>query len=274
VIGVLMTGLNVALTIVLKQFGIYPKPIFDPTHWEIASSDVVGLAILIGIWEALYFLICRYQRRQNARWKLEGDLTTAELRALKAQLNPHFLFNCLNGLRALIVEDPERAQHVVTRLASVLRYSLQSSSTPTVSLECELQTVDDYLELEAIRFEERLRVRRQIDPATLTTQVPPMVVQTLVENAVKYGVSKSPEPGEILIASSLTNEGVVITVANNGRIESASNSTGLGLANAMDRLRHLFGPTASVSLEQSSPEVVTATIRLPAPNYAVTATTS
>ena len=264
--GLIMTGAVLVVTVIANHFGLAARPPIKLPQWLIIINNLVNFAFLVFTWEGIYLVVevfRRHQREETERWKLEAALASAELGTLKAQLNPHFLFNCLNGLRALVVEDPERAQYVITRLASVLRYSLQSSSTPTVTLERELQTVDDYLDLEAIRFEDRLRVRREIDPTTLTAQVPPMVVQTLVENAIKYGISKYPDAGEIVIASSLTNEELVVTITNNGQIEQHSESTGLGLKNAADRLRRLFGRSASISLVQSRHDLVTAMIRLP-----------
>lgn len=267
VIGTLMTVAMVLFEMVAERHGVGMQPIKEVPRWVLLPVLAIFFVVLVLIWEGIYFgvhLFWRHQREETERWKLETALTSAELGTLKAQLNPHFLFNCLNGLRALVVEDPARAQDVITRLASVLRYSLQSSATPTVTLERELQTVDDYLNLEAIRFEERLKVRREIDPASLGAQVPPMIVQTLVENAIKYGISKHLAPGEIEITSRLTNSEVMITVSNQGRIEPNPESTGLGLRNATDRLRRIFGAGASVTLEQlPNDQLVRATIRLP-----------
>ena len=266
-ISALMTGAMVVCELVAERHGVGMPPIKEVPRWILVPTLAIFFAALILIWEGIYFGIhfyWRHQRDETERWKLEAALTTAELRALRAQLNPHFLFNCLNGLRALVGEDPERAQDIITRLAGVLRYSLQSGSTPTVTLERELQMVDDYLDLETVRFEERLQLRRKIDPATLAAHVPPMIVQTLVENAIKHGVSKDPQPGEITIVSRLTNEGVLITVSNHGEIEPNEQSTGLGLRNAADRLRRIFGPSASVTLEQLPDErLVRATLRFP-----------
>jgi hypothetical protein len=148
---------------------------------------------IYSLWSLLYFgyhIADRYRRSEVERAQLTATVKEAELRALKAQVNPHFIFNALNSLRALIDEDPgARAAVAVTQLANLLRYSLQSGQLETVPFEEELRIVNDYLALEQVRHEERLRLRLDVAPETLHLPVPPMLLQTLVENAVKYGIS-------------------------------------------------------------------------------------
>src|SRR5690606_9276799 len=127
-----------------------------------------------------------YRAAEVERWRLQAAVKDAELAALRAQVNPHFLFNSLNSIRALIVEDPARAQQVVTQLAALLRYTLQAGATSTVPLEAELHAVRTYLALESIRLEERLRYTIDVDDAVRQAPVPPMLVQTLVENGIKH----------------------------------------------------------------------------------------
>jgi LytS/YehU family sensor histidine kinase len=217
-------------------------------------------------WCGIYFgvhILRRQQRGETERWKMEAALSSAELAALKAQLNPHFLFNALNGLRALVLEDPPRAQEVVTRLAAILRYSLQANERETVALSDELRMVDDYLELEAIRFEERLRVVRDISPATAAVPIPPMVVQTLVENAIKYGVSRRPEGGEIRLAARIDGEIMEVEVINSGALSPGGDGTGMGLRNAAERIHRLWGEAASLRVAENPAGSVTATLRIP-----------
>ncbi len=215
------------------------------------------------VWSLIYFGLQNYRKAEVERWKLEAVARSQELKALKSQMNPHFIFNCLNSVRALIVEDPERAQTVVTQLANILRYSLQSGNAETVTLEDELQIVSDYLALEAIRLEDRLKVQMNIDPSTLDISIPTMLVQTLVENGIKYGVATRPEGGEIHLTSRAQGSMLQIQVTNTGRLGDQGGSTGLGLSNAMDRLRLLFGPSASLALESAAPDHVTARIEIP-----------
>jgi len=228
------------------------------------------------VWLGLYFfyhLQDRLNRLQVEQLQLVASAREAELRALKSQLNPHFLFNSLNSLRALIDEDAPRARESVTRLANMLRYSLQSGQQETVSLEDELRIVQDYLALEEIRHENRLRVVWAIEnEATVRTlSVPPMLLQTLVENAVKYGISARREGGEIAIAIRAEGAALHIRVTNPGNLGApasaaaarAGSSTGVGLRNASERLKLLFGDRATLTLLAVPEGCVTADVFIP-----------
>lgn len=240
----------------------------------IFSSWINGSIIIVG-WLCIYFfyqLFDRFNRLDIERLRLTATVKEAELRALKSQVNPHFIFNALNSLRALIDEDPARARQAVTQLANLLRYSLQSGQLETVPLDDELRIVNDYLALEQVRHEERLRLRLDIAPDTLHLPIPPMLLQTLVENAVKYGISASADGGEIAIITRREAGGLHLQVTNPGEIAPASPakpskpaavSTGVGLRNAADRLRLLFGDSASLQLRSLSPKVVVAEAHIP-----------
>jgi hypothetical protein len=139
-------------------------------------------SVTIFLWAVIYFGVHYFESYKTSEvemLRLAVIAKDAQLRVLLAQVNPHFIFNCLNSLRALIIEDPPRAQSMVTELASMLRYSLQSGKTEAVSLETELEAVTAYLKLEAIRLEERLRIKIDMDPNSLDTRIPPMLLQTL-----------------------------------------------------------------------------------------------
>jgi sensor histidine kinase YesM len=229
-------------------------------------------SILFFGWLALYFLyhlFDRLNRSEIERFQLMSSVKEAELRALKSQVNPHFIFNSLNSLRALIEEDPARARTAVTQLANLLRYSLQSGQTETVPFEDELEVVNDYLALEQVRHEERLRLRLDIAPETLKLPIPPMLLQTLVENAVKYGISTRAEGGEIAIIA--RNEGgeLRIQVTNPGvvAVERRGQSTGVGLHNAAERLRLIFGDGATLRLRSGSASQVVAEAVIPLPAH-------
>src|SRR5262249_25971718 len=163
---------------------------------------------------------------------------------------PHFLFNSLNSVRALIADDPARAQDAVTRLAHTLRYALAAGDDELVSLERELEMVDDYLGLEALRLGDRLRVERDTDGAG-GARIPVMLLQTLVENAVKHGIAALPEGGTLRLAARLDRaRGELVLDVDNPRPRAAATAgQGIGLANANQRLRLLFGPSAAVSLD-------------------------
>jgi len=237
------------------------------------ASTLNGTLLFCG-WFSLYFIYHtfeRLRRMQLEQLRLAASVKEAELRALKSQVNPHFLFNSLNSLRALIDEDAPRARESVTRLANMLRYSLQSGQQETVPLEEEIRIVEDYLALEMIRHEDRLRVRWSVEDEARALSVPPMLLQTLVENAVKYGISTRREGGEVSIAAALDGSDLHIRVSNPGDLSSppspaaarAGSSTGVGLRNASERLQLLFGDRARLSLAAGPAGCVTAHVLIP-----------
>ena len=225
-------------------------------------------------WLCVYFfyhVFERLQRLQVEQLRLAASAKEAELRALKSQVNPHFLFNSLNSLRALIEEDAPRARESVTRLANMLRYSLQSGQQETVPFEDELRIVEDYLALEQIRHESRLRVHWQVSDEARRQPVPPMLLQTLVENAVKYGISTRRDGGEVTISARVEHQHLRIRVTNPGDLTApassaaarAGSSTGVGLRNASERLKLLFGDRAQLALLAEPVGCVTAEVQIP-----------
>jgi sensor histidine kinase YesM len=227
----------------------------------------MGVSIATTVWSILYLTITTMRHSRVVRgtqMQMKLALSDAELRALEAQVNPHFLFNCLNSIRGMIVEDAVQAQDMVTRLANILRYSLQRERNHRVPLETELEVVSDYLALESIRFEDRLSIRLEISDEARRIQVPAMLLQTLVENAIKHGVEQIPEGGVLFIRAALDGERLRIEVENTGSLNTSSpNSTQIGLANARDRLRILYAERASLTLLASANGKVTATILVP-----------
>lgn len=260
-IAALQTGLVVGVyTAIEGSLGVWRQP----------SSIVymfLWLAVVGNIWVILYFSITSLRHTREARRdeiKMKLALSEAELRALESQLNPHFLFNCLNSIRGMVSENPPQAQDMITRLANILRYNLQRDRRHTVPLASEVEIVSDYLALESIRFENRLRVRIDIDDAAREAPVPPMLLQNLVENAIKYGVEDLPAGSEIFIRASLDNGSLRIAVENEGvLIEPQANSTQIGLVNARERLRILYGEGATLQLTPSPNRRVAATLVIP-----------
>jgi signal transduction histidine kinase len=253
----------------------YPMTLRIPLPLMVVISFVNGFVLLM-MWFSFYFFYNIYDRNNRLeidRARLAATLKDAELRALKSQINPHFIFNSLNSLRALIDENPARARQAVTQLANLLRYSLQSAQAETVPFEDELRVVNDYLALEQVRHEERLRVRLDVAPETLGLAVPPLLLQTLVENAVKYGISARPEGGEIAISARCIDGQLELRVSNPGQLRSGSvsrpteligaGSTGLGLRNAAERLRMFFGDRARLQLRAAADAQVVAEVSLP-----------
>jgi two-component system sensor histidine kinase AlgZ len=241
----------------------------EPFNLAAAAVWVFIWSVVYFGWQLIYFGVHAWRRARAAErraWQLEAAARGAELGRLKAQLNPHFLFNCLNGLRSLIAEDPERARQMVTQLANMLRYSLTASAEETAELGSELAAVRDYLALEGVRLEGRLRVRFDVEPPCEGVRVPTMLVQLLVENAVKHGVSKRPDGGEVSLSARREGGLLRLEVRNPLGLSPSldAENTGLGLANAAERLRLIFGDAASLDL-RPAPGEMRAEVRLPWP---------
>ena len=274
VASALWTALTLGYTVGVLREGWparYSPPFIAIATWFNSASLLFG-------WQGIYFfyhVFDRLNRSEIERLRLMTAAKESELRALKSQVNPHFIFNSLNSLRALIDENPARARQSVTQLANLLRYSLQSSQLATVPFEEELRVVNDYLALEQVRHEERLRLRLDIAPETLALPLPPMLLQTLVENAVKYGISQRADGGEIAIIARSEPGFLRLQVTNPGELTSISTviptgvagrrtaSTGLGLKNAAERLRLLFGEHATLQLRAETPSLVVAEAIIP-----------
>ncbi len=224
-------------------------------------------SVLCAVWVWVYADITFYRkarRQAQAHEVLLQTVRDAELLALRAQLNPHFHFNSLNALRALIPRELERPRAAVTLIADLLRSSLLLGRKHVVPLAEELLTVEQYLAIEQLRFETRLRVRKTVAAETLSWSVPPFAVQTLVENAVKYGIARREEGGEIGLEAEVREGRLRVSVTNPGTLATTSESTGLGLKNVRARLALLFGSAARLTLTQTGPNLVTALLELPA----------
>ena len=232
----------------------------------------LNLAVLLSLWAAAYVgwhYLQRSRRAEIEKWRLTAAVREAELNTLRAQLNPHFLFNGLNNIRALVSEDPARARQALAHLAELLRYVMQHSATPLVPLEQELEIVADYLALEALQLEDRLRYSLDVDPAARARPLPPLTVQLLVENAIKHGVAPRPAGGFVALTAQLDAAGqLCLTVRSPGRYTptAAPGSSGLGLRGLRERLAQAFGPAAVFDLanDPAAPDTVLATLRLPA----------
>jgi two-component system, LytTR family, sensor kinase len=235
-----------------------------PTLQTVAGFTV-GAALMFWCWSAVFMslhLRRAYRESELQRLQLQAAVQAAELRALKSQVNPHFLFNCLNNLRSLVAEDPNRAREMMLRLSELLRYALEVSRHERVSLEEELAVVKAYLELESLQFEDRLHWRIEATAASKKIQLPPMVVQQLVENAIKHGISNRPQGGEILVCARIEDGALVVDVENSGQLPTAAGN-GFGLENARERLRLLSGEFARLTLANKDAERVAATASIP-----------
>jgi hypothetical protein len=231
------------------------------------ALEIANWALVFVIWLTIYFTaiaVREYRSAQLRQSETARALQLAELRLLKSQLNPHFLFNALNTVRSLIADNPARAQDAVTRLAKTLRHTLASPQDELVTLSQELDIVADYLELESMRFEDRLRIELDVPDAAAGVRIPVMLLQTLVENAIKHGIAELREGGLLRISAVLQNGALILKVENSrpaGTLRTAHE--GVGLRNARDRLKLLFGSSANLELDLSEPAAATARLRIP-----------
>lgn len=186
--------------------------------------------------------------------RLEARLAGAELQILKMQLHPHFLFNTLNTIYNLVPVNGREAQKMIARLSDLLRFSLDHVTTEKVTLGHELDFLTEYLEIEKVRFEERLRIEKDVPGDTLRAEVPNMILQPLVENAIRHGIGKKAAGGMIRISTRRDNDRLLITITDDGRppadsLDGTGQSTGIGLANTRARLTKLYGKDFNFSLE-------------------------
>lgn len=218
------------------------------------------------LWSTVYFLY-HFLESNTRSLKYEAAMNEMHLNQLKSQLNPHFIFNALNSMRALVDEEPSKAKIAITQLSNILRNSLITDKKRVVSFGDELNTVRDYLALESIRFEERLRVTYNIDPASDGFEVPPMMVQTLVENAIKHGVSNLIAGGIIEISSQVIDSVLMLKIRNSGQlvngIKKPNSRTGVGLVNTKERLKLIYGENASFRIYNENNKYVVTEVKIP-----------
>lgn len=229
-------------------------------------SNSFSVFVYYFIWNSIYFMyhyISKSRKQQLDTLRLESLVKELELQTIKAHINPHFIFNSLNSIRALVDENPKRARAAVTELSNILRSSMQSDKMETVSFEKELSIVKDYLALENMRFEDRLRIEYQVDEDTLDQPVPPMMLQTLVENAIKHGISKQINGGVVKVISDIRDNYHELIVQNTGYLNGFKNSEGFGLSSTTNRLSLLYGDKAKFEIKQMSPTLVEAKVRIP-----------
>jgi signal transduction histidine kinase len=240
-------------------------------NWD---SVRVGKRLLFGlifdtpiflVWISIYIL-WHYIEFTNSealnKVKLETLIKELELKTIKSQINPHFIFNALNSIRALVDEDPKRARQAITELSNILRSSIQTDKVEITSLEKELAIVKDYLALEYIRFADRLKIVYEIENESLQFQLPPMMLQTLVENAIKHGLSKQPGDCIIKIIAKTEYQKQIIKVINTGILQF-SETDGFGLQSTKERLNILYGGEALFEIYQCEPNQVTAKLEIP-----------
>ncbi|HKX33694.1 MAG TPA: histidine kinase [Blastocatellia bacterium] len=218
--------------------------------------SVLTYGAILGAGHALRYYR-NYRDGELQRSQLSEQLAHAQLDVLKMQLHPHFLFNTLNTIAALVRRDPRRAEEMIARLGELLRMTLEGDVRNEVTLRQELDFLEKYLEIEQTRFHDRLTIDREIDPCTLEAQVPHLILQPIVENAIRHGIAKRAGAGRIRIAAERLNGSLSLKVCDDGgglRPETAAETqkTSVGLANTRARLRQLYGEDHRFELDNAA----------------------
>ena len=199
--------------------------------------------------------------------RLSAQLAQAQLQALKMQIHPHFLFNTLNSISALLHKDVEAADRMIARLGDFLRLTLKRSKAETIDFEQELEFLKCYLDIEHIRFQDRLTVEMDIDPQTLKIPVPNLILQPIVENAVRHGIARQTDPGRITIRARQKNNRLIMQIEDNGpglKTSANGNVSGIGLSNTRARLEQVYGEDFSFQIANSNGRGVKVTVDIPA----------
>ena len=221
-------------------------------------------AFVFFLWTVFYFTF-HYFERYNASLKYDATMIEIELNNLKSQLNPHFIFNALNSIRALVDDNPSKSKQAINQLSNILRSSLASDKKGLTKFGDELKIVKDYLGLESIRFEERLRTEFDIHPDSQRFLVPPLMIQTLVENGIKHGISKLTPGGVIQLKTFVDKNSLKIHIRNSGQLINGTKRSkgGLGLKNTVQRLKLLYGDEATFRIVNEKDNFVLTELVIP-----------
>lgn len=264
--GVFLVGLVlgfVSAVGILSLIGLYYQLSGLSSTFIFFMVEVLGnwmiMSLLLLVWGMTYSLVCVYRELHQAalaQQALSLQLREAQLNVLSGQLNPHFLFNGLNNIRSLMREDVERARDMITALSSILRQALLSQREALHSLQAELEVVHDFIALATLQYEQRLDYREQIDVDAEAVQLPPMLIQLLIENAIRHGIDRSSAGGVLSLHVWNTEEAMMIEVRNpmpdHAAPARSERSTGLGLANIRKRLTLLYGDQARCELNEAT----------------------
>ena len=269
--AVVLLGLVYLFVTVSKVylFRVWFKPGFSEAFGDFfdfyRDSIFVAGVRLMSIWLLAYHMYHYSKReisiaRENAR--LAVITRDAQLNSLSAQLNPHFLFNSLNNIKALVIDDPKSARRAIDLLADLLRNSLYSGDKQMISIKEELELVKDYLELEKLRLEERLQYDIEAGDEYHSILILRLCIQTLVENAIKHGISQQKQGGLIRVQLINDRDNLIISVSNPDRLNPTDDNSGLGLKNLTERLRLQYKDFAHFTISETN-GIVTATIKIP-----------
>lgn len=267
-LAALFLGLLFSLVFIVNQFAALSFYEYvqhgesDAFSVNVVVRNYFGALPIIFGWLACYIgvsYLFRWKKSEIEMAKLDSELKTTQLNTLIAQLNPHFMFNCLNNIRSLILEDAEKSREMLTALSKVLRYSLNNAQEQFIALNEELDIVDEYIQLSKIQFEERLDFVLDMQFDDEGVMVPILMIQMLIENGIKHGISEVVGGGELKLSLSKEQRFMIIRVENPGVLElnkKKSYSTGLGLMNIKNRLKLLYGDRASFSIRDIDNKVI------------------
>lgn len=248
----------------------YPPvgPLQQIVEFWFLDELIVYAIILLASFARLYYAEKQQQQEEAERLEeraesLEAQLTEARLEALRMQLNPHFLFNTLHAVSTLVDRDPAGVRRMIARLSELLRHVLDEDAPQEVSLSQELDFLEDYLEIQSIRFQGDLDAEIDVAPKLHDAQVPNLILQPLVENAIKHGASQVRGMGRIEIRGTRENDHLALTVQDNGPGLPAAQEDGLGLRNVRARLQELYGENQALDLDSVPEEGTRATLKIP-----------
>ncbi|MFQ5548795.1 MAG: sensor histidine kinase [Woeseia sp.] len=242
-----------------------------PEHWADYVGGVMGSFYILLCWSGLYFGIKYYRQLQDQTERtLQATAAAhqAQLKMLRYQLNPHFLFNTLNAISTLILDGANKAANrAVSRLSDFLRYTLDNDPMKRVTLGSELGALDLYLEIEKVRFGDRLSIDIEVEPRALEALVPSLILQPLIENAIKYAIAPIEDGGTIRISAKVHASTLVLQLSDTGpglnNQQQAGNGSGVGLENTRQRLQQLYGDGQAFTLASNDPSGLVITINIP-----------
>lgn len=260
---VIMTGSS-ALYVLVYELAVNKK--MPNLNVDFFMTNFYGSIILMFTWSLLYFVtlyLRKFRVSEFERIRLSESLKDAQLNTLKGQINPHFMFNSLNNIRALMLEDVTAAREGISNLAECLRYSLTSAHKDKVTLEEELAVVNEFVALAKIQYENKLTFKLDIDEMCKPYLIPVMALQMMTENAIKHGIAEQVHGGLLRISAKISAEQLILQVSNPGQLadghksyDQKQHSTGIGVNNIKQRLALLYGVRAHFSLEQHKNHVV------------------
>lgn len=269
------TIILISVVLAMSKTGL-TFPIAKHQFWSFISfifwRNVANMFVALIAWSAFYLAIVRARELKD----VSQTLATSQLQTLIQQLNPHFLFNMLNNIRALVLEDPERARDALAKLSDMLRYSLRETEFNKVRLAEEVLMVEEYLELCAIQFEDRLNYEFEVASDTRDVLIPRMLLQLCIENAIKHGISKLKQGGKIRVSARIIEKLLVLEIVNptperTARVQNLKeeNHRGIGLKNIQERIKLLYsheersGELGLVFLKNDDNHEAKVTIKLP-----------